>query len=125
MSLVGALAGCGGSADEREDRAAIAVQRFEDALSSDDARALCAALAPGTRSELEDSQERPCVEVITDQDLPEAGERRSIDVYGRQARVVAEGDTLFLSQFGAGWKVVAAGCRPEAGRPYQCTVKGG
>ncbi len=86
---------------------------------------MCEALAPGTRSELEDSQERPCLEVITDQDLPEAGEPRSIDVYGRQARVVAEGDTLFLSQFGTGWKVVAAGCLPEPGQPYQCTVKGG
>ncbi|MGW7194685.1 hypothetical protein [Streptomyces chryseus] len=125
MPLVGVLAGCGGTADERERDAAAAVQRFETALNSKDARALCEELAPGTRSELVDAQQRPCVEAITDQDLPPAGETRAIDVYGRQARVVAEGDTLFLSQFGAGWKVVAAGCRPEPGRPYQCAVKGG
>ena len=32
---------------------------------------------------------------------------------------------LFLSQFPDGWKVVAAGCIPQPGRPYQCTVEGG
>ncbi|MFE5620542.1 hypothetical protein ACFQ8S_00475 [Streptomyces virginiae] len=32
------------------------------------------------------------------------------DVYGRQAMVRLSGDTLFLPQFGKGWKVVAAGC---------------
>jgi hypothetical protein len=48
-----------------------------------------------------------------------------VDVYGRQARAVLASDTLFLSQFSDGWKIVAAGCEPRPGRPYQCSVKGG
>ncbi|MDK0523889.1 hypothetical protein [Streptomyces sp. ML-6] len=56
---------------------------------------------------------------------PAGGPARTVDVYGRQARVVLTSDTLFLSQFADGWKVVAAGCRPLTGRPYQCSVKGG
>ncbi|MBT2487995.1 hypothetical protein J7E96_05490 [Streptomyces sp. ISL-96] len=60
-------------------------------------------------------------------ELPSAGELRRVDVYRRQARVVLDSDTLFLSSFPDGWKVVAAGCEPqsEPELPYRCDVKGG
>ncbi|MGC0336296.1 hypothetical protein [Streptomyces sp. SLBN-8D4] len=48
-----------------------------------------------------------------------------MDLYGRQARIVLARDTLFLSLFPDGWKVVAAGCSPQPGRPYQCAIRGG
>ncbi|WP_189111633.1 hypothetical protein [Streptomyces camponoticapitis] len=48
-----------------------------------------------------------------------------MDVFGRQARAVLVSDTLFLSQFPDGWKVVPAGCEPHPGHPYRCSVKGG
>ncbi|MFE5491394.1 hypothetical protein ACFQ7Z_15815 [Streptomyces virginiae] len=47
------------------------------------------------------------------------------DVYGWQAMVRLSGDTLFLSQFGKGRKVVAAGCTPRPDLPFDCQVKGG
>lgn len=50
---------------------------------------------------------------------------RVVDVYGNQARAVLATDTLFLSRFAAGWKVVAAGCSPRPEQPYQCRVNGG
>ncbi|MFC7969405.1 hypothetical protein [Streptomyces cinereoruber] len=98
---------------------------FERALEQGDLKTACAALAPDTRSELEESEKKACHVGITAEELPVGGPVGTVDVYGRQARVVLKSDTLFLSQFPDGWKVVAAGCMPEAGRPYQCAVKGG
>lgn len=122
VALLGALTGCGGS-DVREDAAARAATRFEESLRTPDAA--CAALAPGTREELEQDAELPCARALPDAGLPEAGSVRSVDVYGTQARVVAARDTLFLSFFPRGWKVVAAGCSPRPAQPYRCRIKGG
>lgn len=122
VALFGALTGCGG-ADVREDAAERAATRFAESLRTPDAA--CAALAPNTREELEQDAELPCARALPDAGLPEAGPVRSVDVYGTQARVVAARDTLFLSSFPHGWKVVAAGCTPRPARPYQCLIKGG
>ncbi|MEV5886330.1 hypothetical protein AB0L74_27060 [Streptomyces sp. NPDC052020] len=62
---------------------------------------------------------------MSEQQLPQAGAVRTVDVYGGQARVVLGHDTVFLARFPAGWKVTAAGCRPRADQPYQCEIKGG
>lgn len=86
---------------------------------------MCAALAPGTRDEVEESEKKACVDAIGAQELPAGGAVSGVDVYGRQARAVLVSDTLFLSEFADGWKIVAAGCEPRPGRPYQCSVKGG
>ena len=53
------------------------------------------------------------------------GAVRRTDVYGNQARAVLSSDTLFLSHFTSGWKVVAAGCEPRSEEPYECRIKGG
>ena len=34
------------------------------------------------------------------------------------------GDTLFLTETSAGWRITAAVCRPQAERPYECEVDG-
>ncbi|MFE6359257.1 hypothetical protein ACFVP3_04490 [Streptomyces sp. NPDC057806] len=119
-----ALSGCVGDS-ERAAGASAAATAFERLLSAEDGTGLCAALAPETRSEVEQSEHKECAEAITAQDLPEGGDVRSAEVYGRQARVVLEGDTLFLSRFPDGWKIVAAGCTPRPERPYDCVVEGG
>ncbi|GHE60455.1 hypothetical protein GCM10018785_31950 [Streptomyces longispororuber] len=124
VALLSALTGCGALA-EREDAAGAAADRFTRSLRAADAGRGCAALAPGTRDELERTAELPCVRALPDAGLPDAGGVRSVDVYGRQARVVLRRDTLFLSSFPDGWKVTAAGCTARPEQPYQCLIKGG
>ncbi|MFJ6087843.1 hypothetical protein ACIQI8_41325 [Streptomyces sp. NPDC092369] len=124
-ALLLGLTACGG-AGGRSASASAAATAFERSLARGDRAAICAALAPQTLSEVEDSEKKACVDAIGSQDLPAGGSVRGVDVYGRQARAVLKSDTLFLSQFPDGWKIVAAGCTwSHSGLPYQCSVKGG
>lgn len=121
-----ALSGCS-AVGAREDAAASAAVRFEENLRL--ARALpgCDGLAPGTREELEQTAKSLCPSALAELGLPSATDVRRVDVYGGQARVVLDADTLFLSSFPDGWKVVAAGCEdePRSEVPYRCDLKGG
>lgn len=122
--LVG-LTACDG-AGGRSAAASAAAASFERSLAHGDRAAVCAVLAPETLGEVEETEKKACGEAIGTQELPAGGAVRAVDVYGHQARAVLAADTLFLSQFPDGWKVVAAGCHPSGpGRPYQCSVKGG
>jgi hypothetical protein len=113
----------------RSDEVTAEVIRFERALVAGQSGRLCAALAPATKEELEQSAKSGCVQAIgqaiQEQELPAAGAVRGVDVYGDQARVLLEQDTVFLAHFSTGWKLTAAGCRPRPQRPYQCEIKGG
>ncbi|OKJ95185.1 hypothetical protein AMK26_31935 [Streptomyces sp. CB03234] len=128
LAVLAAVSACG-TLPERRDEVTAEVTRFEQALDAGQHERLCAALAPATREELEHSAETRCEQAIgraiDERELPAAGAVRGVDVYGDQARVVLERDTVFLSHFPAGWKVTAAGCRPRPERPYQCEIKGG
>ncbi|MGR4879885.1 hypothetical protein ACIPUC_10685 [Streptomyces sp. LARHCF249] len=121
--LLGVLSGCGAAA-AHVDGARDAGRAFEQSLASGDYRAACALLAPETRSQLEDDEKQTCAKALEGQDLP-AGAVDGAEVYGRQALVRASGETLFLSRFTGGWRVVAAGCTPRGDKPYDCVVKGG
>ncbi len=118
------VSGCA-SLSDREDAATASALRFETAIARQDSAALCAALAPGTRQELEDTAKSSCEQAISGSDVPDASGVQRVDVYGRQARVVLDADTLFLSSFPDGWKITAAGCEPRPRKPYKCELKGG
>ncbi|MET9426411.1 hypothetical protein [Streptomyces sp. NPDC003036] len=124
LAVLTAVSACG-TLPERRDEVSTEVTRFEQALGAGQRERLCAALAPATREELEQSAKTRCVEAIEEQELPVAGAVRGVDVYGDQARVVLERDTVFLAHFPTGWKVTAAGCQPRPQRPYACEIKGG
>ncbi|MFF5703775.1 hypothetical protein ACFY7H_14895 [Streptomyces sp. NPDC012794] len=117
------LAGCGAPAP-RQHAARDAAAAFERALAGSDYPAACELLAPGTREQLEQEEKRPCAEALPGADVPRGGSVRGTEVYGRQALLRLSADTLFLSQFRGGWKVVAAGCTPRPDRPYRCTLRG-
>ncbi|MGW7064870.1 hypothetical protein ACWGHM_41150 [Streptomyces sp. NPDC054904] len=119
------IGGCGAPA-ARVDGARAAGERFERALASGDHEAACRLLAAETSEQLEQDAGKACREALGAEELPTAGAVRTAEVYGRQAVLRLVGDTLFLSQFSGGWKVVAAGCTPQGGQqPYQCVLKGG
>ncbi|MFJ6448528.1 hypothetical protein ACIQNV_18245 [Streptomyces hydrogenans] len=119
-AVVLAAAGCGGPGP-RQDAAAAAGTAFEAA--GDHVRA-CGLLAPETRLQLEQGEQETCPAALASQELPTAAGVDGVEAYGRQAMVRTGGDTLFLSLFTAGWKVVAAGCTPRPDQPYDCLIKG-
>jgi hypothetical protein len=43
-------------------------------------------------------------------------------VWSNQARVRAGTDTVFLTRWGDGWRVTAAGCEPRDDGPYDCDI---
>jgi hypothetical protein len=123
VGLLTILTGC--SAAEPPDQSAAG--RTASTFSSEAADApeqACALLAPDTRRELED-ESGPCTQALEEVGLPAAGRVLDVQVYGLDAMVRLEHDTLFLARFDAGWRVTAAGCTPqEPDRPYSCDVKG-
>ncbi|MFG2651461.1 hypothetical protein [Streptomyces sp. NPDC048436] len=119
-----ALAGCS-SLTSREAAATAAAERFERLRPQP--QAACRQLAPETFDELEQSAKSACPQALAELELPAAGSVTDTDVYGRQARVVLDGDTLFLASVAGSWKITAAGCAPPDAteRPYDCLLKGG
>ncbi|HEY8619138.1 MAG TPA: hypothetical protein VIM01_03570 [Dermatophilaceae bacterium] len=117
------VTGCSsvGPDPSRADSAAL---RFHQALTSGEPAAACGLLAPATLKEVEQSAHTPCAQALADAGIPDATAVTTTDVYGTNARVVLNGDTVFLARFGAQWKVTAAGCKPRPGLPYDCAVKG-
>jgi hypothetical protein len=113
---VALLTGC--SAADRPEVEHVALT-FEDATVDPQSR--CALLAPKTLAALE--QEAPCTDAI--EQLPlQGGEVTAVEIWGGEAQVRLSGDTVFLTQTSAGWRVVAAACQPQGEAPYDCEVEG-
>jgi hypothetical protein len=116
------LAGCMPSATAADVEHVAA--RFARAAQASDGATLCRLLAPATREEIEESAGAACPAAITDEPLGTSTADRKTSVFGDEAMVTTDDDTLFLSRFADGWRVAAAACKPRAGRPYDCRVKG-
>jgi uncharacterized protein YceK len=124
LVAVSVLSGCG-SIDDREQAASAVAARLLSAVDAKDGAGACALLAPKTASEVAESGGKPCEQAILDEDLPGPGTPAGTHVYGQWAQVRLSDDTEFLAVFPGGWRVVAAGCRPDGDQPYDCTLQGG
>jgi hypothetical protein len=113
---------CGSPADQAAEKQATDLR---SALASQDGDAACAALAPRTASELEQSAGKPCPRAILEEKLPTDGEVSGVRVFGTMAQVKYDGETVFLSRFPDGWRVSAVGCTEGAAGLYDCAVEGG
>ncbi|MCU7727521.1 hypothetical protein ODJ79_27705 [Actinoplanes sp. KI2] len=122
-ALLAAVAACGdGGRRAAATAAAVAMLR---AVADHDGEQACALLAPQTAKAVAQEQEATCADGVLKENLPAPGAEQDTQVYGQWAKVRLDHDTIFLATFPGGWRVVAAGCRPqEQDRPYDCTVSG-
>ncbi|MGI5158261.1 hypothetical protein [Microbispora sp. CA-102843] len=107
-------AGCA-SADNASVTAT--AQRFLSAAGEGRGGQACLLLAPRAARSLDD-----CEKQIVSAGL-RAGAVRGVEVWGDEAQVRVDGDTLFLHRFPDGWRVRAAGCEPRTEQPYECEVE--
>jgi hypothetical protein len=113
------VTGCASTQEPEVQRVATA---FED--SGGDPGARCDLLTPKALAALEESESQSCADAIGQLPL-DGGNVRSVQVWGGDAQVKLSGDTVFLTETHAGWKVSAAACRPNAEAPYDCEVEAG
>lgn len=118
------LSGCGSLGADTAG-AADAARAFHRAVDSGDGEGACALLSSRAVGTLHSDTSKPCRTAITQQGIPRAGAVRTSEVYGRNGRVVMDGDTVFVSEFDDGWRVIGVGCQPVGpDRPYDCAVAG-
>ena len=116
------LAGC---ASDRTAAAAGAAQEFYRAFIAGNVSEACSLLQAETREETaRTGGAGSCENQLRGQQLPDAGKILHIDIYGRNALVKFENDTVFLTTSKDGWKITAAGCTPNGEAPYRCEVGG-
>jgi hypothetical protein len=94
-------------------------------VSNDPHSQACSLLAPATRAQLEQAAGTPCPAALAEEDLAVADGYEGIARFGTMAQVKFLGDTVFVTKFAQGWKVLAAGCAPVPGAPYDCRLQGG
>jgi hypothetical protein len=123
LAMAGAaLAGCGRAGD-RATVTSVA-EGFYAAVASHDGARACARLSEDARKALEQQSSMPCPRAVLHLDL--SGRRAQlVSVYSVDAAVeLAGGDTVFLEDTPQGWRISAAGCRPQArGEPADCEVQ--
>jgi hypothetical protein len=116
------MSGC----DAQAEPAARAVaEGFVRAVAAHRGATACALLAPETRSQLEQSAGMGCAAAILEEGLPQVGVVEDSVSFGTMGEVQFAEDTVFVAEFPGGWKVMAAGCSPVPGHPYDCRLQGG
>jgi hypothetical protein len=114
-----ALTGC--SSMQRSEVEQVATD-FEDPAADPQTR--CDLLAPATLAAFEQDESASCAEAIEQVPLGGGGEIESVEIWGGDAQVRLSGDTLFLTETRAGWRITAGACEPRGEAPYDCGVEG-
>lgn len=113
-----------GSGPPGADKAA---ESFYTAVQAGEYTHACSMLAQATLEVARHSEnggDQPCAEKLSGISLEAPGESLSAQAYGRNAQVLFESDTVFLTLSEGTWKVMAAGCTARGERPYSCLVEG-
>jgi hypothetical protein len=112
------LTGCASAQEPEVTRVATA---FENPSGNPEAR--CDLLAPATLKAFEKDQTSPCSDAVAQLSL-DGGTVTSVEVWGGDAQVRMSGDTVFLTETDAGWRITAASCTSQGEAPYDCEVEG-
>ena len=117
-----ALAGCGRADDERVT--SVVTQRFLRAVEQHDGSRACAQLSDGAVEALEHDEGKSCAKAAPELDVSPSRVTRA-EVFGTGAKVdLADGESAFLELTRNGWRLSAAGCRPQPDdHPYVCEVE--
>jgi hypothetical protein len=119
----GGFSSCGDGQDGAVTRTA---DSYAEALAGQDGAGACAVLAPPTRSELEESSGKSCDKAVLDEAVTDLGSLEDVRAYGTMAEARFDRDTVFLTRYQSGWRVLAAACKPPKGAgAYDCQVQGG
>jgi hypothetical protein len=115
-------AGCGRSDDERVTSAVTA--RFLRAIETHNGALACAQLSQGAIDSLEHEEGKSCAKAAPDLDISASRVTRA-EVFGTGAKVdLADGQSAFLELTRHGWRLSAAGCRPQPDdHPFICEVE--
>lgn len=96
-------------------------ERFATAVTAGQGDAACGLLAARTAARLPD-RGQTCGQALNELRLT-GGPVLSVSLWGDEAQVRLNGDTLFLHRYDGGWRVRAAGCTPKGENlPYDCEV---
>ena len=122
MALAGSSAGCGRVDDGRA--AGAVTERFLAAVADGDGALACRQLTVGALEALEHEEGDRCSQSARDLEVTPSRVVRT-QVYSTNAKVdLADGESAFLELTSRGWRISAAGCRPEPDdQPYTCEVE--
>jgi hypothetical protein len=120
--VAAAVCGCGRSGDRQAVRDA--ALRFYSAVEHHEGAGACSLLSADTRKALEQQESASCDRAVERLDLTN-GTVATVSVYSTEAKVeLRGGDTVFLQDTKEGWRIAAAGCRPNAHeKPADCEVE--
>jgi hypothetical protein len=116
------LAGCGRADDQRA--VSDVTETFLRAVAAGDGTRACTQLSGGARQALEDQEDERCATATSKLDGVSPSRVIRAQVFATSAKVdLADGHSAFLELTPNGWRLAAAGCRPEpADAPYTCEL---
>ena len=124
LALAAVLLLSTGCSSTHEDEVEQVAEGLHAAIRAEDGAAACELLSENAQTDLQQSGDS-CEVAVLEAGLSPDGRVEKVSVYDTSGQVRYDDDVVFLSDFPEGWKVIAAGCVPEADAPYDCTINGG